>query len=94
VLSESTQRALARRGPFNPATWRLAVSLWLRRTGSLPLGAIVRRAAHVVATRTHVDVLFPLRAADARVRGAGLDIDPGWVPWLGRIVQFHYREEV
>jgi hypothetical protein len=27
-----------------------------------------------------------------RIRRAGLDIDPGWVPWLGRVVSFHYRE--
>ena len=24
------------------------------------------------------------------VRLAGLDINPGWLPWLGRVVQFHY----
>ena len=24
------------------------------------------------------------------IRRVGLDIDPGWVPWLGRIVTFHY----
>jgi hypothetical protein len=24
------------------------------------------------------------------VRLAGLDINPGWVPWLGRVVTFHY----
>jgi hypothetical protein len=24
------------------------------------------------------------------VRLAGLDINPGWLPWLGRVVSFHY----
>jgi hypothetical protein len=24
------------------------------------------------------------------VRRAGLDLDPGWVPWFGRVVGFHY----
>jgi hypothetical protein len=35
-------------------------------------------------------VFFDLAAADVRVRRSGLDIDPGWVPWLGRVVRFHY----
>jgi hypothetical protein len=24
------------------------------------------------------------------IRRAGLDINPGWVPWLGRVINFHY----
>ncbi|WP_437607995.1 hypothetical protein WMF20_45145 [Sorangium sp. So ce834] len=93
VLGEAAWRALSRRPAGAPATWRLAVSLWLRRFAGLPLGRVVRRPGRVVATRTHVDVLFPLTAADVRVRAAALDVNPGWVPWLGRIVQFHYLEE-
>jgi len=27
---------------------------------------------------------------DIDIRRVGLDIDPGWVPWLGRTVTFHY----
>jgi hypothetical protein len=26
------------------------------------------------------------------VRRLGLDIDPGWLPWFGRVVAFHYRQ--
>jgi hypothetical protein len=26
------------------------------------------------------------------IRLAGLDLDPGWVPWLGRVVSFHYLD--
>jgi hypothetical protein len=33
---------------------------------------------------------MPLEAADLRLRRAGLDSDPGWVPWFGRIVSFHF----
>ncbi|WP_437723465.1 hypothetical protein [Sorangium sp. So ce861] len=93
VLGEAAWRALSCRPAGAPATWRLAISLWLRRFAGLPLGRVVRRPGRVVATRTHVDVLFPLAAADARVRAAALDVNPNWVPWLGRIVQFHYLEE-
>jgi hypothetical protein len=29
-----------------------------------------------------------------RVRRAGLDFDPGWVPWYGRVISFHYTEQL
>ena len=44
----------------------------------------------IAVTRTHVDVVFTLDQIDLRVRAAGLDHDPGWVPSLGRIVSFHF----
>jgi hypothetical protein len=25
------------------------------------------------------------------VRRAGLDLDPGWIPWLGAVVRFVYE---
>lgn len=51
-----------------------------------------RRPGRVVATRTHVDVLLRLDQIDIRVRRAGLDQDPGWRPWLRRIVAFHFQD--
>ena len=44
-----------------------------------------------MATRTHVDVVFALDQADVAVRRCGVDLNPGWIPWLGRIVVFHYE---
>lgn len=58
----------------------------------LPLSALVRRPALFAATPTHLDLVFPLSAVDLRVRLRALDTDPGWVPWLGRVVAFHYVE--
>lgn len=46
----------------------------------------------VFATATHVDVHLPLNGVRVEVRLAGLDLDPGWVPWLGRVVGFHYHD--
>jgi hypothetical protein len=63
---------------------------WCRRRARIGLRDLVLRPAQVAATETHVDVIFDLRDADIRVRRAGLDIDPGWVPWFGRVVRFHY----
>ena len=48
--------------------------------------------ALVEAGLSHVDVYY--RMADIRlaVRRVALDADPGWLPWLGRVVRFHYGE--
>ncbi|HEU0016488.1 MAG TPA: hypothetical protein VFQ45_22600 [Longimicrobium sp.] len=82
------------------ATLDEAVDAWvaaLRRLSRLHarmgLRALVRRPGRVEATRTHLDVTLPFSAADVRVRAAGLDLDPGWVPWLGRVAAFHYTDE-
>jgi hypothetical protein len=37
-----------------------------------------------------IDVRLDLSDVDVDVRIAGLDIDPGWVPWLGTVVRFSY----
>lgn len=63
---------------------------WCRRNARLGLHALIRRPARITATRTHVDIVFDIQQVDIRVRSAGLDVDPGWVPWLGRVVRFHY----
>jgi hypothetical protein len=78
--------------------WPLQISLTLAvqrrcwRRARLGWRPLVRRPARLSWTATHVDVFFTHRQADVRVRRAGLDLDPGWVPWLGRVVSFHYVE--
>jgi len=54
---------------------------------------LVRRSGVVSASRTHVDVVLPLGSVAMPVRRQALDTDPGWVPWLGRVVRFHYVED-
>jgi hypothetical protein len=44
----------------------------------------------VTPTSSHLDVEFPMSAVRLPVRLAGLDLNPGWTPWLGRVVTFHY----
>jgi hypothetical protein len=46
--------------------------------------------AQVVTSSSHLDIYFPLTSVRLDVRLAGLDVNPGWVPWLGRVVHFHY----
>jgi hypothetical protein len=47
--------------------------------------------AEVAHTASHIDIHFPMSAVRLPVRLAALDINPGWVPWLGRVVTFHYE---
>jgi hypothetical protein len=70
--------------------WLTAMRRHCRALTGIGLRTLVRRPGAVLATRTHWDILLPPDQVDLRVRRAGLDINPGWVPWLGRIVQFHY----
>lgn len=39
---------------------------------------------------SHLDVWLPLDSARLPIRLAGLDLNPGWTPWLGRVVTIHY----
>jgi hypothetical protein len=80
--------------PFdmNPLALALALGahrLCRRQTG-FGLKTLVRRPARVAITDTHVDVFFRPGEADVRIRRAALDVNPGWIPWFGRIVSFHY----
>jgi hypothetical protein len=70
--------------------WQVAARRWLAAYADVTLGGLIRRPGYVALTRTHLDVFFALRDADIRVRRAGLDLDPGWLPWYGRVVLFHY----
>jgi hypothetical protein len=71
--------------------WVTACRRWCRLRARIGLHDLVCRPALVSSTRTHLDVTMELRRADPRVRRAGLDVDPGWLPWLGKVVSFHYR---
>jgi hypothetical protein len=63
----------------------------LGRHTDAPITALLRRTGEVAVTSSHVDVTFPLVSIWLPARLAGLDVDPGWVPWLGRVVLFHYE---
>jgi hypothetical protein len=73
-----------------------AIGCFLKKYAQIDLRRMVNRPGHVATTRTHLDVTFDPKQLDIGIRRAGLDIDPGWVPWLGRVVYIHYqgREEI
>jgi hypothetical protein len=74
------------------APWRVAARRALRLHAGIGIASLCRRRGRVATQATHVDVTLPMDAADLRVRRSGLDRDPGWVPWFGRIVAFHYAD--
>ena len=67
-----------------------AMEWYCRDAAAMELRDLIRRPAYIATTKTHLDLTFPFSQLDIRVRMAGLDINPGWVPWLGRVFQFHY----
>lgn len=71
--------------------WLTACRRWLRRHAGIGIADLVQRPAELAVTPTHLDLFFTLAQADLRLRRPGLDLDPGWLPWFGRVVSFHYR---
>ncbi|WP_415259014.1 hypothetical protein [Thauera phenylacetica] len=72
------------------AAWLAACRRHLRLRAGIGPASLCLRPARLDLTPTHVDVWLALDELDLRVRRAGLDLDPGWVPWFGRVVCFHY----
>jgi hypothetical protein len=70
--------------------WLATCRRQLRLQCGIGLASLALRPGWLDWGPTHIDVHLPLAQADLRIRRAGLDIDPGWVPWLQRIVRFHY----
>jgi hypothetical protein len=52
---------------------------------------IAARRAVVLGEPGWVEVVLPLDEVDVDIRMAGLDLDPGWVPWLGTVMRFRYE---
>lgn len=51
---------------------------------------VALRRGTLVAEPGWLDVHLAIEDVDVEARRAGLDLDPGWVPWLGMVVRFCY----
>ncbi len=89
ILAEP-RRPIQLPAPFGP--WITAARRWCRRRARIGLHSLIHRPAQLFASQTHWDVCFRLDQIDFRIRRAGLDLDPGWVAWLGQVVRFHYLD--
>jgi hypothetical protein len=52
---------------------------------------VCRRSAEIVADPGWIEVRFSLDEVATEIRRAGLDLDPGYLPWLGVVVRFIYE---
>jgi hypothetical protein len=72
--------------------WVSRIRRFCRRTVGMGLHSAICRRGRLAVTETHINVLFDLDQLDICIRRNGLDLDPGWVPWFGRVVLFHYGD--
>ncbi|MEQ5801096.1 hypothetical protein [Halomonas sp. H10-9-1] len=54
--------------------------------------SLLRLPARIRFSASHLDMHTALSRTRLEVRLAGLDLNPGWLPWLGRVVQFHFEQ--
>lgn len=52
---------------------------------------VCRRPAEIVSDPGWVEVTFALREVSTEIRRAALDLDPGYIPWLGTVLRFRYE---
>jgi hypothetical protein len=78
--------------------WAAVTADRLRESGFVgapPDAVLVRRLASreasVLWEPGWVEVCLRLADVDLDVRRAGLDVDPGWVWWIGQVVRFRYE---
>jgi hypothetical protein len=67
------------------ARWRLRRAL---RDASLT--EVLSRKGTLYITRSHVDLVMTMKQISMPARLAGLDANPGWMPALGRVINFHF----
>jgi hypothetical protein len=72
--------------------WRIGLDRWLRRRARRRLADVARRPGWLRRDDDSLVIRFAADAADLRLRRQALDVDPGWVPWLGCAVRYHFRD--
>jgi hypothetical protein len=74
--------------------WASATAAALGRTDGNPIDVIadvVRRPGVISYAPGWIEARINVDQIDIAVRRAGLDLDPGWVPWLGTVVRYVYE---
>ena len=72
---------------------QLIANLYLRHFCEMSLRELLHQSGYVLITPTHWDVQFDINQTDLRLRRFALDSDPGWVPWLGKVVKFYFESK-
>jgi hypothetical protein len=55
------------------------------------LARVLCRQARISADPGWIEVIFPLRDVAIELRRAALDLDPGFLPWLGVVLRYRYE---
>ncbi len=89
-LGLDDHRALAAMPPMPAREALLGLALrWYAAPGLWSPG-LLHLPARMRVGPAHIDLHCALSDVRIDVRLAGLDVDPGWLPWLGCVVRFHY----
>ena len=56
------------------------------------LDAVCQRSGRLRFEPGWVELHLPLDGVHTAIRRLGLDLDPGWLPWLGCVVRICYDE--
>ena len=59
--------------------------------GPALLTRLLCRAARISADPGWIDVHFALRDVSVELRRAAIDLDPGFLPWLGVVLRYRYE---
>jgi hypothetical protein len=86
----------AERASLEAAAGQIAERVWVQlEEEDLARGAAVpfvcHRPAGILADPGWIEAHFSLRDLSTPIRRAGLDLDPGYLPWLGAVVKFVYE---
>lgn len=57
------------------------------------LDRLLLRPGRLRVAESEARLILPADGVDMGLRRGGWDIDPGWVPQLGRVIRFEYREQ-
>lgn len=85
-----TRQALEQLAPLPAADELNALAQrWYAKT-EVWSSELLRLNATIEFSPSHVDIHTTINNVQLPVRLAGLDVNPGWLPWLGKVVSFHY----
>jgi len=56
------------------------------------MAAVCQRSGRLRCEPGWIELHLPLASVDTTIRRLGLDLDPGWLPWLGCVLRIHYDE--
>lgn len=71
--------------------WLTALRRYLRRQAHIGLASLLKRCGQISYDATHIRIFLALENIALAVRRGGLDADPGWLPWYGRVSHFIYE---